>query len=141
MQDVRLHEENQDQTKLTGRAPRLPCTAGLPPMLASARSAGKRFSELEAALGIAFDDQVTWDGGVLQLRAIRGTERIRCRAGRETIAELTGFAHASSQEIGERKVQAAELLKPSIVHKIEIGGFDHGPIRTVTVFRYDLLQR
>jgi hypothetical protein len=110
-------------------------------MLASARSAGKRFGEMEAAVVVAFDDQVTWDGGILQLRAIRGTERIRCRAGRETIAELSGFAHASSQEIGERKVEAAELLKPSIVHKIEIGGFDHGPIRTVTVFRYDLLQR
>jgi hypothetical protein len=96
---------------------------------------------LEAAVIIAFDDQISWDGGVLHLRAIRGTERIRCRAGRETIAELEGFTHASSLEIGERKVQAAELLKPSIVHKIEIGGFDHGPIKTVTIFRYDLLQR
>jgi hypothetical protein len=96
---------------------------------------------LEAAVVIAFDDQVTWDGGILHLRAIRGTERIRCRAGRETIAELAGFTHASSLEIGERKAQAAELLKPSIVHKIEIGGFDHGLIRTVTIFRYDLLQR
>jgi hypothetical protein len=96
---------------------------------------------MEAVVAIAFDDQVTWDGGILQLRAIRGAERIRCRAGRETIAELTGFALASSLEIGERKAQAAELLKPSIVHKIEIGGFDHGLIKAVTIFRYDLLQR
>jgi hypothetical protein len=96
---------------------------------------------LEAAVVIVFDDQVTWDGGILHLRAMRGTERIRCRAGRETIAELAGFAQASSLEIGERKAQAAELLKPSIVHKIEIGGFDHGLIKTVTIFRYDLLQR
>jgi hypothetical protein len=90
---------------------------------------------------VVFDDQVTWDGGILQLRAICGTERIRCRAGRETIADLAGFTHASSLEIGERKAQAAELLKSSIVHKIEIGGFDHGLIKTVTIFRYDLLQR
>jgi hypothetical protein len=90
---------------------------------------------------VVFDDQVAWDGGILHLRAICGNERIRCRAGRETIAELAEFAHASSQEIGERKAQAAELLKPSIVHKIEIGGFDHSLIKTVTIFRYDLLQR
>jgi hypothetical protein len=90
---------------------------------------------------VAFDDQVRWDGGMLHLRAICGTERIRCRAGRETIAELAGFADASSLQIGERKAQAAELLKPSIVHKIEIGGFDRGLIKTVTIFRYDLLQR
>jgi hypothetical protein len=90
---------------------------------------------------VVFDDQVAWDGGLLHLRAVCGTERIRCRAGRETIAELAGFTHASSQEIGERKAQVAELLKPSIVHKIEIGGFDHGLIKTVTIFRYDLLQR
>jgi hypothetical protein len=90
---------------------------------------------------VVFDDQVTWDGGLLHLRAVCGTERIRCRAGRETIAELAGFTHASSLEIGERKAQAAELLKPSIVHKIAIGGFDHGLIKTVTIFRYDLLQR
>jgi hypothetical protein len=90
---------------------------------------------------VVFDDQVAWDGGLLHLRAVCGTERIRCRAGRETIAELAGFTHASSLEIGERKAQVAELLKPSIVHKIEIGGFDRGPIKTVTIFRYDLLQR
>ena len=90
---------------------------------------------------VVFDDQVAWDGGLLHLRAVCGTERIRCRAGRETIAELAGFTHASSLEIGERKAQVAELLKPSIVHKIEIGGFDHGLIKTVTIFRYDLLQR
>jgi hypothetical protein len=90
---------------------------------------------------VVFDDHVAWDGGILHLRALRGTERIRCRAGRETIAELAGFTHASSLEIGERRAQAAELLKPSIVHKIEIGGFDHGLIKTVTIFRYDLLQR
>ena len=88
-----------------------------------------------------FDDQVAWDGGVLHLRAVCGAERIRCRVGRETIAELAGFAQASSLEIGERKAEAAALLKPSIVHKIEIGGFDHGPIKTVTIFRYDLLRR
>jgi hypothetical protein len=96
---------------------------------------------MKSPMAVAFEDQVTWDGGILRLRAICGVERIRCRAGRETIAELAGFTHASSLEIGERKAQAAELLKPSIVHKIEIGGFDHGPIKTVTIFRYDLLQR
>ena len=90
---------------------------------------------------VVFDDQVAWDGSILHLRAICGTERIRCRAGRETIAELAGFTHVSSLEIGERKAQAAELLKPSIVHKIEVGGFDHGLIKQVTIFRYDLLQR
>ena len=90
---------------------------------------------------VVFDDQVTWDGGILHLRATFRTERIRCRAGRETIAELAGFTHASSLEIGERKAHAAALLKPSIMHKIEIGGFDHGLIKTVTIFRYDLLQR
>jgi hypothetical protein len=98
-------------------------------------------SEVEVTVAVAFDDQVTWDGGILHLRAIRGAERIRCRAGRETIAELVGFSHASSLEIGERKAQAAELLKASIAHKIEIGAFDRGLIKTVTVFRYDLLQR
>jgi hypothetical protein len=100
-----------------------------------------RLGEMAAAVAIVFDDQVAWDGGNLHLRAMRGTERIRCRAGRETIAELAGFSHASSLEIGERKAQAAELLKPSMVHKIEIGGFDRGLIKTVTIFRYDLLQR
>jgi hypothetical protein len=92
-------------------------------------------------MAVTFDDQVAWDGGILYLRARSGTERIRCRAGRETIADLIGFADASSLEIGERKAQAAELLKPSILHKIETGGFDHGPIKTVTIFRYDLLRR
>jgi hypothetical protein len=92
-------------------------------------------------MDVTFDDRITWDGGILHLRASRGTERIRCRAGRETIAELDGFAHASSLEIGEWSAQAAALLKPSIVHKIEIGGFDHGPIKTVTIFGYDLLRR
>jgi hypothetical protein len=92
-------------------------------------------------MGVTFDDQVAWDGGILHLRARSGTEHIRCRAGRETIADLIGFADASSLEIGERKAQAAELLKPSILHKIETGGFDHGPIKTVTIFRYDLLRR
>jgi hypothetical protein len=100
-----------------------------------------QFGKRETAVAIVFDDQVVWDGGILHLRAISGGERIRCKAGRETIAELAGFAHASSLEIGERKAQAAELLKPSIAHKIEIGGFDHGLIKTVTLFRYDLLQR
>ena len=69
----------------------------------------------------------------------RELARLRCH--RETIAELEGFTQASSLEIGERKAEAAELLKPSIVHKIEIGGFDHLPIKTVTIFRYDLLRR
>jgi hypothetical protein len=73
------------------------------------------------------------------LRPTRGSERIRCRAVRETIAELAGFPHASSPEIGERKGEAAELLRPSIV--LAIGGFDYGPIKTVRIFRYDLLQR
>jgi len=90
---------------------------------------------------IVFDDQVAWDGAILHLRALRGAERIRCRAGRETIAALAGFTHAESLEIGERKAEAAELLKPSIVHKIEIGGFDHGAVKTVTIFQYDLLRR
>jgi hypothetical protein len=92
-------------------------------------------------VSISFDDRVGWDGSILYLWANQGTERIRCRTGRETIAELGGFRDASSQEIGARKSEVAELLKPSILHKIEIGGFDHGTIRTVTIFRYDLLRR
>ena len=92
-------------------------------------------------MAITFDDQVIWDGRVLSLRATRGAERIRCKAGREAIADLQGFAHASSSEIGARKDEAAELLKPSFVHKIATGGFDHGPIKTVTVFQYDLMRR
>ncbi len=44
------------------------------------------------------------------LRPTCGSERIRCRAVRETIAELAGFAHASSLEIGEREAEAAGLL-------------------------------
>ena len=92
-------------------------------------------------MAVVFDDRVAWDSGILQLWAGRGSERIRCRAGREAIAELAGFADASSVEIGESKAQAAEILKPSFVDKIEIGGFDHGLIKTVSIFRYDLLRR
>jgi hypothetical protein len=113
---MQLYEDNQDQTSLIRRHSGALCNP--------ARLFGKSPSRRRTggAMVILFDDQVAWDGGVLQLRASRGAER-------------------SSLEIGERKAEAAELLKPSIVHKIEIGGFDHLPIKTVTIFRYDLLRR
>jgi hypothetical protein len=102
---------------------------------------GRAGGETEAVMDIVLDDQIAWDGSILHLRAKRGSERIRCRAGRETIAALPGFAQASSLEIGERRAEAAELLRPIIAHKIEIGGYDHGPIKTISIFPYDLLRR
>src|SRR5258708_40100081 len=81
-----------------------------------------RFGEMETSVAIVFDDQVVWDGGILHLRAIRGGERIRCRAGRETIAELAGIAPASSLEVGARDATAAGHLEASIVPTFEIRG-------------------
>jgi hypothetical protein len=88
---------------------------------------------------ITFDDEVQWDATTLTLWANRGSERIRCRAGRATINELAGFTDADSPTIGHRKKEIADQLKPAFLRKIERGTFDRGgPINTVTVLIGDL---
>jgi hypothetical protein len=91
-------------------------------------------------VAITFDDEVQWDASVLTLWANRGSERIRCRAGRETINEFEGFTHATSPAIAKQKNEIADLLKPAFARKIEKSAFDNDPIKTVTVFIADLAK-
>jgi len=88
---------------------------------------------------IEFDDEAHWDGGILFFWASRGKDRIRCVAGRETIAELPGFTHATSQEIGTRKAEIHEVLRPTAVWKIEAGHFSEPDHKTVTIYVSDVL--
>jgi hypothetical protein len=90
-------------------------------------------------MAITFDEQVTWDASILYIWANQGSERIRCRAGRETINELSGYTHASMSDIGKNKIAIANLLKPSFERKIAAGAFDQGGIKSVTVSRTEIV--
>jgi hypothetical protein len=84
---------------------------------------------------ITFDDEVHWDGDDLTFWANRGTERIRCQIGRKSINGLPGFTNATSQEIGIRKVELAELIKPNASRMILAGKYNRDLIiKTVQVY-------
>jgi len=90
-------------------------------------------------MSITFDEQVTWDASMLYVWANQGSERVRCRAGRETIAELPGYTHADSPTIAKNKIAIANLLKPSFERKIGARAFDDGAIKSVTVLRTEVV--
>jgi hypothetical protein len=87
---------------------------------------------------IVFDDETQWSKGLLSFWAHRDRQRIHCLAGLETIAELPGFTHATRREIGSRKAELRDLLKPHFLRKIERNEFEEGLIPTVTMFMRDL---
>jgi hypothetical protein len=93
---------------------------------------------MESFMPLVFDDEVYWDAEVLTGWASQGQERIRCRAGRETINELPGLTHATSPEIAKGKAGIFETLKPSFVRKIEAGVLDAGQVKSVTLMMSDL---
>jgi hypothetical protein len=61
---------------------------------------------------IVFDDETQWSKGLLSFWARRDKRRIHCMAGLETIAKLPGFTHAKTREIGTRRTEVRDLLKP-----------------------------
>jgi len=87
---------------------------------------------------VEFDNEVGFEGALLIGWANEGALRIRCLAGRETIAELQGFTHASATEIRNRKVEAFNLLKDKFVRKIRRREFDNSVIPSVTVRLSDM---
>jgi hypothetical protein len=87
---------------------------------------------------IVFDDETQWSKGLLSFWAHRDRQRIHCIAGLETIAELPGFTHAKAREIGTRRTEVRDLLKPHLSRKIERNEFEEGSIPTVTIFMRDL---
>ena len=91
---------------------------------------------------MSFDDDANWDGECLIFWATRGTERIRCWIGRKSINGLPGFTNSSSQEIGVRKQELSELLKPTASRMIAAGKY--GPdlnIKTVEVYWEELATK
>jgi hypothetical protein len=87
---------------------------------------------------IVFDDETQWSKGLLSFWAHRDRQRIHCIAGLETIAELPGFTHAKTREIGTRRTEVRDLLKPHLSRKIERNEFEEGSIPTVTIFVRDM---
>jgi hypothetical protein len=87
---------------------------------------------------IVFDDETQWSKGLLSFWAHRDRQRIQCMAGLETIAELPGFARAKTREIGTRRTEVRDLLKPHLSRKIERNEFEESAIPTVTIFMRDL---
>jgi hypothetical protein len=87
---------------------------------------------------IVFDNETQWSKGLLSFWARRDRRRIHCMADLETIAELPGFTHAKSREIGTRRTEVRDLLKPHLSRKIERNEFEEGSIPTVTIFMRDL---
>jgi hypothetical protein len=87
---------------------------------------------------IVFDDETQWSKGLLSFWAHRDRQRIQCMAGLETIAGLPGFAQAKTREIGTRRTEVRDLLKPHLSRKIERNEFEESSIPTVTIFTRDL---
>jgi hypothetical protein len=86
-----------------------------------------------------FDKEVLWDGASIVFWAIKGKERIRCAAPRKTIHELAGFTNASSETIGDRRVEIKDLLASRALEKILRGAFAPTPrIKTVSISISDL---
>ena len=91
-------------------------------------------------MAMVFDEEVGFEGSLLIGWANEDTKRIRCLAGRETIAELPGFTNATATEIRNRKTEAFDLLKDRFERKIRRREFDNSAIPTVTVLLRDMLQ-
>ena len=89
---------------------------------------------------IDFDDEVYWDASLLIFWAEHGKNRIKCVAGRETIAELPGFTHASSKEISVRKEEIRDALRGAAIYKITGGVFSDPERKTVTIYISDVAK-
>jgi hypothetical protein len=89
-------------------------------------------------MAVTFEAVFTWDGDVLAGLANHAGARIRCRAGRDTIARLPGFAHATGLQIGLEKANAFGLMKDAFTRKIERGRFDADEMKSVTLLVEDL---
>jgi hypothetical protein len=87
---------------------------------------------------VTFEDEAQWSKGLLTFWAYRNKKRIQCTAGLETIAEFAGFTHATKREIGSRKTEVQDLLKPHLRLKIERNDFEESSIPTITIFVHDL---
>ena len=87
---------------------------------------------------VDFDSAAQWDSELLVFWANQGKERIRCLAGRETIAELKGFTHADTHEIARRKLEIKAILEPFAKRKIEKRAFDITVVHSVTLYMHDL---
>jgi hypothetical protein len=94
---------------------------------------------MDYKMPLEFDENVGFDGSLLIGWANEDHKRIRCLAGRETIAELNGFTHASATEIRSRKHEAFNLLKDKFARKIRRREFDNSVIPSVTVFLSDMV--
>jgi hypothetical protein len=87
---------------------------------------------------ITFDEATEWAGGLVLFWADRANERIRCAAGRDAIARLPGFAMATRREIGARKTEIKNLLKPYVLKKLDRNEFDLSIVPTITITVHDL---
>jgi hypothetical protein len=70
--------------------------------------------------------------------SVRGSLHAPLLAGLETIAELPRFTDAKTREIGTRRTEIRDLLKPHLSRKIERNEFEEGSIPTVTIFIREL---
>lgn len=86
---------------------------------------------------VKFDDETEWTGGLIVFWARRDNERIRCVASREAIARLPGFAMAARKEIGARKTEIKELLKPYVLKKLDRNEFDLASVPAITITVHD----
>jgi hypothetical protein len=85
-----------------------------------------------------FDNVCSWNAEVLTGWAIHGGARVRCRAGRETIAMLPGFTNATSFQIGVGKANAFGFMREAFKRKMERGEYDGDEMKGVTLSVGDL---
>jgi hypothetical protein len=96
-----------------------------------------------AAIGRAFmpttfDNVFSWNAEVLTGWAIHDGVRVRCRAGRKTIAALPGFTNATAFQIGIGKANAFGLMREAFLRKMEREEFDGDEMKGVTLSVGDL---
>jgi hypothetical protein len=91
-----------------------------------------------ASMSATFDNVFSWNAEVLTGWAIHDGARVRCRAGRETIAMLPGFTNATAFQIGVGKANAFGLMREAFQRKIERGEFDTDEMKGVTLSINDL---
>jgi hypothetical protein len=81
-----------------------------------------------------FDKEVAWNGEFIVFWANKGKERIRCAVPRKTINEIMGFTNATSETIGDKRVQIKDMLAPRALEKILRNDFAASPsIKTATL--------
>jgi hypothetical protein len=89
-------------------------------------------------MSITFDNVFSWNAEVLTGWAVHDGARVRCRAGRETIAKLPGFTNATTLQIGVGKANAFGFMREAFQRKIERGEFDSDEMKGVTLLVGDL---